>query len=106
MTKKDAAEKAEGKKGKAGADALPAKSLDEMILNYGQSKYIAIPLIAQWAKVVRKREENRHLTPVELLDLAMKDVLSGDVDWATVEKALANGAADAPEKPAGEKAEK
>ncbi len=106
MTKKETAEKAEGKKAKGSEEALPAKSLDEMILNYGESKYIAIPLIAQWAKIVRKREENRHLTPVELLDLAMKDVLSGEVGWATVEKALANGAGDAPEKPAAGKSEK
>lgn len=99
MTKKDHAEKTEsksakGKDGKGKGGVHPERSLDELILNYDQGKYAAIPLISEWAKILRKREENRHLTPVELLDLAMKDVLSGATDWGMVDKALANGAAE------------
>ncbi len=65
------------------------KTVDEMILNYPNGKYSAIPLAALWAKVLRKKEENRHLTPAELLDLALKDVLGGGVDWKDVKKAMA-----------------
>jgi len=65
------------------------KTVDEMILNYPNGKYTAIPLAALWAKVLRKREENRHLTPAELLDLSLKEVLSGSVDWKDVKKAMA-----------------
>jgi hypothetical protein len=76
------------------------KSVDEMILNYPNGKYSAIPLAALWAKVLRKKEENRHLTPAQLLDLSLKHVLGGEVDWKDVKKALA---AQADEAPADEK---
>ena len=69
--------------------ATPVKSVDEMILNYPNGKYSAIPLAALWAKVLRKREENRHLTPAQLLDLSLKHVLSGEVGWKDVKKAMA-----------------
>jgi hypothetical protein len=69
-------------------EAPDVKSVDEMILNYPNGKYSAIPLAALWAKILRKREENRHLTPAELLDLALKDVLSGSIDWKDVKKAM------------------
>ena len=65
------------------------KSVDEMILNYPKGKYSAITLAALWAKVLRKKEENRHLTPAELLDLSLKNVLSGDIGWKDVKKAMA-----------------
>lgn len=71
-------------------DVPEIKSVDEMILNYPNGKYTAIPLAALWAKVLRKREENRHLTPAELLDLSLKEVLSGQVDWKDVKKAMAS----------------
>jgi len=76
-------------KKEAKTEELPdTKTVDEMILNYPNGKYSAIPLAALWAKVLRKKEENRHLTPAELLDLALKDVLSGGVDWKDVKKAM------------------
>lgn len=73
------------------------KTVEELILNYPGDKYTAIPLAAQWAKVLRRKEENRHLTSNEILDLALKDVLGGEVDWKHVKKAaskLENGAAE------------
>ena len=65
------------------------KTLEEMILNFPNGKYSAIPLAAMWAKVLRRREEHRHLTATEVLDLALKDVLSGETDWKDVKKAAA-----------------
>lgn len=82
MTKKETA----GKSKEAGAEAKP---LEEMILNFPNGKYSAIPLAAMWAKVLRRREEHRHLTANDILDLALKDVLSGEVDWKDVKKASA-----------------
>lgn len=75
------------------------KSLDEMILNYPRGKYSAIPLAALWSKELRRREENRHLTSNDLLEMALKDVLSGAVDWKDLKKAAAaaNGEAEADE---------
>jgi hypothetical protein len=58
-----------------------------MILDFGKGKYSAIPMAALWAKELKKREENRHLTPAELLDLALREVLSGKVGWKDLKKA-------------------
>jgi hypothetical protein len=76
------------KKEKAELDVPEVKSVDEMILNYPNGKYSAIPLAALWAKILHKREENRHLTQAELLDLSLKEVLGGKVDWKDVKKAM------------------
>lgn len=80
------------KETKTEAEIVP-KSVEELILNYQSGKYSAIPLAALWAKVLRKKEENRHLTPAEILDLALKDVLGGEIGWKDVKKAFANGVA-------------
>lgn len=65
------------------------KTTDELILNYQLDKYSAIPLAAIWAKELRRKEENRHMTANEVLEAALRDVLSGDVDWKTIKKCLA-----------------
>jgi hypothetical protein len=84
------------KKEKAEQETAEITNVEELILNYPNGKYSAIPLAALWAKVLRKREENRHLTPAELLDLALKDILGGSVGWKDVKKAMA-AASDAGE---------
>ncbi len=68
------------------------KSTEELILNYQKDKYAVIPLASVWAKELRRKEENRHLTANEILDLALREVLDGTVDWKTVKKALASSA--------------
>ena len=65
------------------------KTTEELMLNFGKGKYSAIPLAALWAKELKKREENRHLTPAELLDAALRDVLSGKAGWKALKKASA-----------------
>jgi hypothetical protein len=69
--------------------AAEKKSVEEMILNFPNGKYSAIPLAAMWAKVLRRREEHRHLTQNEILELALKDILEGTIDWKDVKKAMA-----------------
>ena len=65
------------------------KTTEELILNFGKGKYSAIPMAALWAKELKRREENRHLTPAELLDLALREVLGGKVDWKDLKKVAA-----------------
>ncbi|MEK7232823.1 MAG: hypothetical protein AAB268_03335 [Elusimicrobiota bacterium] len=79
-------------------DAALAKTTEEMILNFPRGKYTAIPMAAIWVKELRKREENRHLTPAELLDLAVRDVLGGKVDWKDLKKAAATQGEEPPKK--------
>ena len=69
-------------------DVPEYKTTEELILNFGKGKYSAIPMAALWAKELQKREENRHLTPAELLDQALRDVLGGKVDWKDLKKAV------------------
>jgi hypothetical protein len=58
-------------------------------LDYQLDKYSAIPLASIWAKELRRKEENRHMTANEILELALRDVLGGQVDWKSMKKALA-----------------
>jgi alanyl-tRNA synthetase len=76
MTKKEAAKDVE----------IVKKTTEELILNFGKGKYSAIPMAALWAKELKRREENRHLTPAEILDLALREVLGGHVDWKDLKK--------------------
>ena len=79
MAKKEAVKEVENVK----------KTTEELILNFGKGKYSAIPMAALWAKELKRREENRHLTPAEILDLALRDVLGGKVDWKDLKMASA-----------------
>lgn len=77
------------KKEAAAKDAPAVKATEELMLNFGAGKYSAIPLAALWAKELKKREEHRHLTPADILDLALRDVLGGKIDWKDLKKASA-----------------
>ena len=77
-------------KKEAAAKEVPVvKTTEELMLNFGKGKYSAIPLAALWAKELKKHEENRHLTPAEILDAALRDVLSGKIGWKDLKKAVA-----------------
>lgn len=79
MTKK----KAHGEKEEAAAPL----SLEQRVLDKKEGKYRVVELAAFWAKSLRGREEHRHLTQNELLELALEQVLSGEVSEKEVEKA-------------------
>ena len=79
-------------------DVPLVKTTEEMILNFPRGKYTAIPMAALWVKELKKREENRHLTPAELLDLAVREVLGGKVDWKDLKKAAATQGEEPPKK--------
>ena len=95
MTKKEAAKNVE----------IVKKTTEELILNFGKGKYSAIPMAALWAKELKRREENRHLTPAEILDLALREVLGGQVDWKDLKKFATAVEADAAEAAASKKGE-
>lgn len=72
---------------KTGSAAAPERPLEQMILDQPTGKYALVSLATSWALDLRRREEYRHLTQVEILDLAVKDLLSGRVTPAQVHDA-------------------
>lgn len=60
------------------------KSIEQLILDQGDGKYGLVPLASIWALVLRRRDEYRHLTQPEILDLALRHLLTGEVDEAQV----------------------
>jgi DNA-directed RNA polymerase subunit K/omega len=60
-------------------------SLQELILNTSIEKYKLIPIVMKWARELRKKEENKGLTHSQILELALKEVLSGKVSSEMVE---------------------
>ena len=56
------------------------KTLEELILNKSSGKYQVVELISFRAKYLRQQEDFRHLTQTEVLELAMREVLSGELD--------------------------
>ncbi|HVE13369.1 MAG TPA: hypothetical protein VNI01_08255 [Elusimicrobiota bacterium] len=59
--------------------AANGASVEQLVLDKKAGKYPVVPLIAVWAKELRKAEEHRHLTQNEILELAMSEVLNGKV---------------------------
>jgi DNA-directed RNA polymerase subunit K/omega len=79
----------EKKKQKEDWKGLP---LEELILDKARGKYELVLLASQWAKEVRRMEEFRHLTQVELLEKALNDAITGTIDWEKLEKIQAKNA--------------
>lgn len=78
---------------KHAADAAEQKKdrpLEQLILDQPHGKYNIVELASAWASELHRREENRHLTQVELLDLALTEVLTNKVSPEEIkEKAAA-----------------
>lgn len=72
---------------KAGAPVVE-KPLEELVLNKSRGKYQVVELISFHAKNLRQQEEFRHLTQTEVLELAMRHVLSGEVSETDLMKKL------------------
>lgn len=77
-----------GKKDPAAAAPAPQDAVESLILDRATGKYQVVDRISLWAKELRRREENRHLTQTEILDLAMSEVLGGKVSEEELEKRL------------------
>ena len=61
-------------------------SLQELILNTSIQKYKLIPVTIRWMRELEKQEEYKGLSHTELLDTALKDILSGKVKIEDIEK--------------------
>ncbi|MBI4425743.1 MAG: hypothetical protein HY554_18580 [Elusimicrobia bacterium] len=60
-------------------EEMKDRSIEQLILDQADGKYGLVPLASTWALVLRRREEFRHLTQPEILDLALRQVLSGEI---------------------------
>lgn len=76
-----------GKKKTEESADLKAASVDQLVLDKKEGKYRVVELAAFWAKTLRGKEEHRHLTQNEVLELALQQVLSGAVSEKEIEKA-------------------
>lgn len=63
------------------------KSVEQLIADRQVGKYSIVSLASVWAMELRRLEENRHLSQNEILELALRDLLSGKVKPGQVEKA-------------------
>lgn len=89
------------KKDKEGLKDLP---LEELILDKARGKYGLVLLASQWAKEIKKMEEWRHLTQIELIEKALHDAISGEITWQKIKNMHAR-AGDADEAPKAKKEE-
>lgn len=62
------------------------KKLEELLFDSKIEKYKLVPLAARWAKELKNKEEYKYLTFNELLELSLKDILSGKVSPETISK--------------------
>lgn len=74
------------KKAEAVEEKAP-QSLEQLVLDKKEGKYRVVELVSYWAKSLRTKEEHRHLTQNELLELALQQVLAGAVTEKELEKA-------------------
>ncbi len=61
----------------------------EVMLDHAKVKYSLIPLASVRAKELRASEEHRGRPTAEVLEIAIRDVVSGKVTWDTVKPARA-----------------
>lgn len=85
---------------KKSPEEMKDRSIEQLILDQGDGKYGLVPIASQWALVLRRRDEFRHLTQPELLDLALRQVLTGEVGEDVVKAQAAELAAQMAAEPA------
>ena len=76
-----------------GAAGSADKSIEQLILEKSHGKYSVVDLASMWALVLRRKEEYRHLGQPEILDVALRDLLSGAVSEEEVKAHEAEAAA-------------
>lgn len=81
-----------------GTNSLNHTPLESLILNYKNTRYPLVKVAVEWAKVLKRREGNQYLRNTDVLEMAIKDIITGTVDVKTIEKekkALLEAAASA-----------
>ncbi|MBI5244462.1 MAG: hypothetical protein HY922_12420 [Elusimicrobia bacterium] len=87
-------ERSSKKQAEAKAAAGEEKTVEQLILDRKHGKYGVVALISFWAKELRKLEENRHTTQAELLERAIREILSESVSLKEIEKRMIAGASN------------
>lgn len=62
--------------------------LEQLISDYGPSKYNDIVRAMQWARHLRRQEESRGMTMADLIDRALLDIVDGKITVAEIEEAV------------------
>ena len=78
------------KKTDEAAEGAKPVLVDQLVLDKKDGKYRVVELVSFHAKTLRGKEEHRHLTQNEVLELALTQVLSGEVAEKDLEKAKAS----------------
>ncbi|MDI6640826.1 MAG: hypothetical protein QME68_00750 [Elusimicrobiota bacterium] len=62
------------------------KSLQELILDTNFSKYRLVPLATRWIEELKQKDEYKYFSTPELIETALKDILTGKVSIEEIEK--------------------
>lgn len=66
--------------------ATAEKNVEELFFNSGKGKYEVTKLAIDWIKVKKNEEGYKNLSQTELLDKALRDVLSGEATYKKIEE--------------------
>ena len=66
--------------------ATAEKDVEELFFNSGKGKYEVTKLAIDWIKVKKNEEGYKNLSQTELLDKALRDVLSGEATYKKIEE--------------------
>ncbi len=64
------------------------KPIEEVFFASGKGKYEVTKLAIDWIKVKKDEDEYRKLSQAELLDKAVRDVLSGEATYEKIEEII------------------
>jgi DNA-directed RNA polymerase subunit K/omega len=64
----------------------PKAPLSQLMLDCGKDKYRMISLATRWAIEVQKRDQQVSHAPDELVSMAIKEILTGEVSLEEIEK--------------------
>ncbi|MBI4055986.1 MAG: hypothetical protein HY399_00355 [Elusimicrobia bacterium] len=78
-------------KKKSTSTAPEERSVYQMILEQVSGKYQLVPLVSQWATELKKSEEHRNLPWNQILEIAIRDVLTGKVTSKNIKGLSRNG---------------
>ncbi|MDA8132326.1 MAG: hypothetical protein M0011_12560 [Elusimicrobia bacterium] len=62
--------------------------LEQLISDYGPSKYNDIVRAMQWARHLRRQEDSRGMTMADLIDRAMLDIVGGKITPDEIDAAV------------------
>lgn len=67
---------------------LSSEPLEKLLLDRSQKKYNLVPIVSAWAKHLKQGEECKLLPLAQLLDRALRDILTGQAADKELKEAL------------------